>query len=876
MASIILKIKGPKIFSSVRDFHGPNDLSEIWKVCSKVKDSLENGLRLENLSWRLWHLQNSLDFQEENPNFQHFTSRTQTQNSDNKNTFTGSKSLKIKVKLGKNTDPQLDIHKVTSFLPENSIAILPLNSHKNQFQHDSNTEKSKHIKRNSLQTGSKHHKSHITHISPFGDNVSHIDNIDNSSGNHNSNQNSPQYTHKDNFNTATSNIDAKSQYPYKQEQTLETFQPTKQSEDSPRPDSLEKKDHAIQASELMSFGPSSFLSSCASLDPPQIEITMDDIFPVETVGDWGHYGFSNYNNLSKSPNGRHPPAVSNAWDTIANPSSVSNQSKPQVDDKPTKQTNPESISENSEITDCCNHPKDTLSPCSSSNCTKNNPVFPQQPSEKLVVPEKFEQIDNFSSTNSGNESDQGSFSSSITNESSFQSIAITQQFPTKIELVPLAGRSDGPECQNCKTRKTPLWRRCEPNMLLCNACGLYYRVHNKHRTKTFKPLSNRKDSSETENFNQLTECTNCQTSRTPLWRRDEQGNVLCNACGLYYKLHGEKRPITLKSDVIRKRLRSESSAPGHKNKGSEKVSSKKFNRFIQPNTFSFSSIKFGNKDLPHDGVPNHTFSTSPQQNPDTHKFQTEKSTIYKPITPELVLHESAKSLDNEPFYPQTESIKRPYSTEQNNISNTQPLTVVGNYQNQRRGYSRIDSLLHNKNDMSFTESLDTRDAYSYFGGKPNVYDMGLNRNKENEPSFKNQGLEQQRNGGLTEYENQHFERSLNVFKENNVGVQNSKPLSSQKQVGGAISLPSFSAISNKSLWTYENQRLGNKNGLVFGNTTKGNSNHQNFLIENDFNQKQIDKKTESKYGIYNTTPSPVFNRFGRLHDLQTKSSKSLD
>ncbi|XP_018334707.1 transcription factor GATA-4 [Agrilus planipennis] len=50
-------------------------------------------------------------------------------------------------------------------------------------------------------------------------------------------------------------------------------------------------------------------------------------------------------------------------------------------------------------------------------------------------------------------------------------------------------------------------------------------------------------------------CANCTTKTTSLWRRNGHGETVCNACGLYYKLHGIERPKSMKKENIQTRKR---------------------------------------------------------------------------------------------------------------------------------------------------------------------------------------------------------------------------------------------------------------------------------------------------------------------------------
>ncbi|KAJ1734671.1 hypothetical protein LPJ61_000946 [Coemansia biformis] len=450
MAPILLKIKGTKLFSPFNEIEDVGDLSTLWRVCTKVKDSLENGSRLENLSWRLWHLHQTLEARGKGRDYRKLSPTTtkQLEKTIRRPSMPKAKPMQIKVRLGKPADGSSRAKPPPMAAADSSSGAAPAAPRarpQTEALAGSSVPAAPAADVPAAEGSATRSPDALRQAAglPGGDMAAAAAQA--------------AATVAAGTGHAAANLPAAAAHTQAQPQAQMPPPPPPPLQAAPE----------VYASDVMSFGPSSFLSSGFDLDAPQIEITLDDIFSANSA-DWSQFGFASlasgqalgmpipeYGGLGAGGSTSAGGAAHGMWGGMPYPGTM---------------------------------------PVSAPYGTSHAHMDAERPDAH-----------------------------------------------------------DGPICDNCGVTSTPLWRRSIDDTLLCNACGLYFKLHRAHRPKTLRSSAARKDGVEDDV--PKTYCTNCKTCKTPLWRRDEAGNPLCNACGLYYKLHKASRPISLKSDVIRKRQR---------------------------------------------------------------------------------------------------------------------------------------------------------------------------------------------------------------------------------------------------------------------------------------------------------------------------------
>ncbi|CAI2187236.1 18960_t:CDS:2 [Funneliformis geosporum] len=97
-------------------------------------------------------------------------------------------------------------------------------------------------------------------------------------------------------------------------------------------------------------------------------------------------------------------------------------------------------------------------------------------------------------------------------------------------------------CADCLITYAPTWRIRQDGKKVCNACGLYRRKYGSKRplevTREGKVRIKRRNISA----NQPKVCANCGTNESTCWRR-VGGERHCNACGLFAKINGQPRRV---------------------------------------------------------------------------------------------------------------------------------------------------------------------------------------------------------------------------------------------------------------------------------------------------------------------------------------------
>lgn len=126
-------------------------------------------------------------------------------------------------------------------------------------------------------------------------------------------------------------------------------------------------------------------------------------------------------------------------------------------------------------------------------------------------------------------------------------------------------------------------------------------------------------------------CANCQTTTTPLWRRDAAGKTICNACGLYYKLHHVHRPATMMRTVIKRRKRCSTGGNADKKQQSSLSSDKRRKRVHHNNNNN------NNTSPPLEEESDSSTSSVGSRSPSWHPVQSPPTSATSSPSPNIVL-----------------------------------------------------------------------------------------------------------------------------------------------------------------------------------------------------------------------------------------------
>ncbi|KAI7880518.1 hypothetical protein K492DRAFT_237215 [Lichtheimia hyalospora FSU 10163] len=463
MAPIALKMKGNKTFSQFANITSEDDLSQTWRVCTKVKDSLENGSRLENLAWRLWFIHNIMDTK---THFKKLSSST-TRKLDKEKGSVQSKRTMNKhpshIECVQQQQPKTE-------QTQSSQQLQPCQPPNQSYPHQ--------------------------HEQPAVSSSAII---------------APAQHQQSSSSTPQQHVDMSLQPPF-DHQIPQQMDMTSNAETN--------YDFTTENFVLQQFTSDQASDQVIELDD-DIFKGMDNLFNFDTV--MGGYMPTSAQDIDMLDAGSLYPATTTQQQQQSDIPSQSTLQQQQSQHMIYQQQQ-----QQQQDNDALYVMEETIPPLPRN--TLHSKIL------SILPPEKFASAQHVLSPTSWKQSTPASPS---IGDSSTQKI--------HVNTTPSEGKR--PICSNCETTSTPLWRRSANDDLLCNACGLYAKLHNAPRPKHFKSAPQ----SSVEGME--TACSNCSTRTTPLWRRDNEGAPLCNACGLYLKLHNAKRPLSMKTDVIKKRQR---------------------------------------------------------------------------------------------------------------------------------------------------------------------------------------------------------------------------------------------------------------------------------------------------------------------------------